>query len=453
MRKTRIQQLPLAEATTDHPKAKELAKISEILDDNSSIYDMVLQDLAGGCTNDAGAYGMTAEQVLRAAIIKQMEGCSYRALTFHLADSRVFGWFCRIGIGRTFKKSTLQRCIRSISETTWEKINMVLVGYANEQGIEKGRKARVDCTVVESNIHAPSDSSLLLDIVRVAARILDRVKNEVPGLVFSFSDHQRRAKRRALGIMNAKNSKEREKLYRDLVLVTEKTIGYGERFLRAAQSFQAPSLEAHAQLARSCEQIRELLPLARQVVCQTRRRVFEGESVPAPDKIVSIFEPHTDIIRKDRRDTYYGHKICISGGASNLILDCVILEGNPADSELTEQMLDRHANIYGTYPLKVCFDGGFASRSNLERAREKEGLKDICFSKRRGLTEEEMCRSRWVYKQLRKFRAGIESGISWLKRCLGLDRCTWKGFAAFKRYVWSSIVSANLLTLARTQLA
>ena len=170
-------------------------------------------------------------------------------------------------------------------------------------------------------------------------------------------------------------------------------------------------------------------------------------------KIVSIFESHTDIIRKDRRDTYYGPKICLTGGASNLILDCVVLEGNPADSELTEMMLDRQKQVYGRYPLKATFDGGFASKENLAWAREKEGLKDICFSKRRGLAIEDMCRSNWVYKQLRNFRAGIESGISWLKRSLGLDRCTWKGFESFKSYVWASIVSANLLTLARKQLA
>ena len=158
-------------------------------------------------------------------------------------------------------------------------------------------------------------------------------------------------------------------------------------------------------------------------------------------KIVSIFESHTDIIHKDRRDTYYGHKICLTGGASNLILDCVVLEGNPADSDLTEMMLDRQKQVYGRYPLKATFDGCFASKENQARAREKEGLKDICFSKRRGLAIEDMCRSNWVYKQLRNFRAGIESGISWIKRRLGLDRCTWKGFASFKSYVWASIIS------------
>ena len=160
----------------------------------------------------------------------------------------------------------------------------------------------------------------------------------------------------------------------------------------------------------------------------------------------------TDVIVKDSRDTYYGQKICLTGGASNLILDCVILEGNPADTELVEQMLDRQQQIYGRYPLKVALDGGFASKDNLLKAKARK-IKDVCFAKKRGLEETDMCRSEYVYKKLRCFRAGIEAGISWLKRSFGLTRCTWKGFRSFKSYVLSSVVAANLLTMARKKLA
>jgi IS5 family transposase len=138
--------------------------------------------------------------------------------------------------------------------------------------------------------------------------------------------------------------------------------------------------------------------------------------------------------------------------ASNLILDCRILSGNPADSTLTREMLERQEQLYGRPPLKVALDGGFASHENLETAKQ-QGITDVCFAKGRGLEEEDMCRSSYVYKALRKFRAGIESGISWLKRSFGLNRCVWKGLESFKSYVWASIVSANLLTLARYKLA
>jgi IS5 family transposase len=451
MRKTRNQQLPLAEVTTDHPKAKEFAQISAILDSNDSIYILARQDL-GVSDSNVGANGMTAEQVIRAAIIKQIGVYTYRELAFHLSDSRVYSHFCKIGIGRAFKKSALQKGIKALSGETWEQINKITIKYAEDQGIEKGRKIRVDCTVVESNIHDPYDSDLLVDGNRVLGRTLATAKAELSGIVFSFTDHLRRAKHRNLEIMNAKKTEARKKPYKDLIAVTEKTIGYSEKGLNALSCYVAGSLKEQALVAELTQQLQHYLPLVRQVVCQTRRRVFAGESVPAQEKIVSIFEEHTDIIRKDRRDTYYGHKICVTGGSSNLILDCVVLEGNPPDSELTGMMLDRQEAIYGCYPLKTAFDGGFTSHANLEEAKAN-GIKDICFSKGRGLEEEDMCRSKRVYKGLRKFRAGIEAGISWLKRSLGLDKCTWKGFESFKSYVWASIVSANLLTLARKQLA
>lgn len=138
---------------------------------------------------------------------------------------------------------------------------------------------------------------------------------------------------------------------------------------------------------------------------------------------MSLFESHTDLIKKDRREISYGHKICLSVGSSNLVTDCIVLDRNPADSTLVEEMLNRHDQIYGRYPVKVALDGGFASKNNLQFAKSKK-VKDVCFAKKRGLSTDQMCRSEYVYKKLRRFRAGIESAISWLKRCFGLDRCT-----------------------------
>ena len=177
------------------------------------------------------------------------------------------------------------------------------------------------------------------------------------------------------------------------------------------------------------------------------RRVVYGETVPASEKIVSIFEPHTDIIVKDSRDTHYGHKVYITAGKTNLVLDCVVLEGNPADSTLPVKMLERQKELYGRAPLKAAFDGGFASKDNLPDIKTL-GVKDVCFSKRRGIDIEDMCRSKHVYRRLWRFRAGVESIISWLKRCLGLSRCLWRSFGSFKSYVQSSVFSANLATTA-----
>ncbi len=451
MRKTCKKQLPLPEATTVHPKVKELEKISSILDANPNISELAAQDLHR-VDNDTGANGMSVEQVVRAAILKQMEAFSYEELTFHLEDSKAYRTFCKFDFGKAYAKSTLNGNIKGISAATREEINVVLLQYAVENKIENGRKVRIDCTVVESNIHAPYDSELLWDSVRVTTRILNQAKDGLLGLQFSFRDHSLSSKRRCLEVMNAKNAKQRKKAYKVLIKMAENTIGYAESAQKALGDYQSGTIEKMVLSGRIRKELDHYLPLIRQIICQTIRRVIHGESVPSPEKLVSLFEPHTDIIVKDRRDTYYGHKICLTGGASNLILDCTILDGNPADSTLTKTMLERQEEIYKRPPLKVALDGGFASQVNLKAAK-KQGIKDVCFSKGRGLAEEEMCRSTYVYKMLKKLRAGIESGISWLKRAFGLDRCLWKGHDSFKSYVWASIVSANLLTLARKELA
>ena len=450
MRKKSKKQLPLMpQPTDDHPQAIELANISRILDANRSICDLAMQDLSR-CRNkeQSGAHGMSADQVVRAAIIKQMFTFTYTELAFHIVDSQSIRRFLRIGIGdKGFKKSALCKNIKSLSAQTWEAINAQLVQYAKDEGIEKGRTVRIDCTVVESNIHEPSDSSLLFDSVRVLTRLLHKAKDQY-GLRIPFQDHTKRAKKRMLAINNSGTKKDRQSKYADLIKVTKNTISYAHNAIVAIEKV----LSFGSGLSVLHNDLKQYVRLATQLVDQAHRRVMMGENVPVSDKIVSIFETHTDIIVKDRRDTYFGHKVCLTGGASNLITDCLVVDGNPADSTIMQQMLDRQETLYGRYPLKVALDGGFASKENLKQAKGKQ-IKDVCFAKKRGLEVNDMCRSSWVYNRLRRFRAGIESGISWVKRCFGLTRCTWKGLRSFKSYVWASIVSANLLTIARKQAA
>jgi IS5 family transposase len=454
MRKRNQKQMPLTPTTVDHPHAMEFKHISRILDHISTINEVAWQDLTQHVENvETGADGMSAEQVVRCAIVKQMEDYSYDELAFHIVDSSCYRSFCRIGIAhKGFKKSALCHNIKALSPATWEAINRILMAYAKDKKIEKGREVRIDSTAVSSNIHTPSDSSLLWDSVRVLTRLLSQAKSQVQGFDIPFTDHTKRAKRRMMGVMNAKDKKSRTRHYLDLLNVTSKSLGYAQRagpFLKGYLSTDPAQIILAQKMAEELETYTEL---TRMVIDQTERRVIHGESVSASEKITSLFEPHTDIIVKDHRDTFYGHKICVTGGSSNLITDCVILDGNPADTTVTDQMLDRQHKLYGRYPLKVALDGGFASKENLTSAKSKH-IKDVCFAKKRGIEIEEMCRSPWVYRRLRRFRAGVESGISWLKRCFGLCRCTWRGFQSFKSYVWGSIVSANLLTLARKEMA
>jgi transposase, IS5 family len=173
-----------------------------------------------------------------------------------------------------------------------------------------------------------------------------------------------------------------------------------------------------------------------------------GEQVAAGEKLVSLFEEHADVIVKGSRDTEYGHTLNLTTGRSGMILDLVIEAGNPADSDRLLPMLARHVAFYGQAPRQAAADGGFATRDNLATAKAW-GVCDMAFHKKGGLRIEDMVRSKWVYRKLRNFRAGIEAGISCLKRAYGLARCTWRGLDHFKAYVWSSVVAYNLVLFTR----
>lgn len=424
--------------------------MSTVLDAIPDAAELVHADLArrGDKSIDTskGREGMTAEQVLRAFLVKQMNGFSYEELAFHLADSNTYRSFCRFGIDeKPPTKARLQKNIKRVNAETWAEINRKLVLYAAVNGIEAGRKVRTDCTVVESNIHAPTDSSLLWDCVRVLVRLQGDAREDFR---LTFNDSSLRAKRRAMAILNARSNEQRLPSYRDLLKVTDKTVKSAERIAEELDQLEPADIVDMLHAEALARELRHYIELTKRVISQTRRRVLEGESVPATEKVVSIFEPHTDIIVKDRRETLYGHKICLTAGASGLVTDVVIEAGNPADATLAVKMMERQRQLYGRVPRQVSFDGGFTSRANLVAIKDL-GVEDVAFSKSRGLSIGEMVKSTWVYRRLRDFRAGIEGTISFLKRAFGLDCCTWSGLASFKSYVCGSVLACNLLLVAR----
>ncbi len=428
----------------DHYHAEELAMIGRVLDDNPRIKELVEQDLLEGLSNpETGAPGMTGDQVFRALLIKQMNGYSYDELSFHLADSVSYRTLCGYGaFEKTPSRSTLAENIKGVRQETLFEIHRVILKYAEKKGIEKGRKVRIDSTVVETNIHPPSDSAQLFDGVHVLTRLLSELKDM--GYPIIFTNHTKRAKRRMLTVKGASNMKDRRRAYRDLLKVTSLCVGYAQQAIGLILE-RAEMMDPVWGLV---GELTHYIDLVNRVIDQTERRVFRGEKVQADEKVVSLFESHTDIIVKDRRDTLYGHKVFLTGGASGLILDCVIEQGNPADSSRTIPMLKRQNELYGRLPRQAALDGGFASKENLGNAKAL-GVEDVCFGKKRGLEISEMVKSTWVYKRLRNFRAGIEGMISFLKRAFGMDRCTWRGLASFGSYVMASVVTANLLTIAR----
>ena len=447
MRQNYEKQLSLSTGWPDHDLSQELRVISDILDNHPEIYDMVLEDITQGKRTDRGSCGMSAEQVLRCAILKRMHGLSYQRLSFHLADSESFREFSRIGYRKVIKRSTLQDNISRISSETWERINRVQLDYAREHKIENGRKARGDCTVVETHIHKPHDSGQLWDCVRVVTRTLVKLKQGMRSITFMFQDHRRRARKRHYFIVNTTKANERKRAYRDLLSVAEKTYTYG---INALEAVRDSSIEDTG-TGRYIRRLEETLDLMTRIIDQTKKRVFKGESVPAQEKVVSIFEPHTDIIVKKDSEVLFGHKVALMVGKSSMILDCMIVKGNPGDESLAIELVERQKDIWERVPRQVAFDGKFASKNNLYTLKNM-GVKDVSFSKKRGMKISEMVKSSWVYKQLHRFRAGVEGCISTLKRVFNLNRCDWKGMEAFESYVWSGVVTYNLVVLARHML-
>jgi len=448
MRKKRVSQLRLSHTIPQSEIGKELQGISRIIDDDPAILDRVLDDLLVAKCSTTGRKGMSAEQVLRCAILKQTRVLSYEELAFHLEDSRSFRAFARLTGGRVPSVSTLQANIKSLSDMTWEAIHQSIVGFAVANDIEQGKKIRIDSTGVESNIHHPTDSTLLQDGIRVISRWLENGKELSPVPDYPFSDHQRRVKKRVLQIQNTRKDKERRKAYQDLLLVAEIVSRYALRAIQVLKAYESELIEEQWKARMIAEKLEDAVCLFDRLIDQTERRVIRGEKVPAADKLVSFFETHTDIIEKGNRETLFGHKLFLVGGGSGLILDCVIERGNPTDSAMFKPLIERQKQVFNRAPRQTCADGGFASQENLKWAKEK-GVKDVSFSKRKGLSILDMVKSNWVYKQLRNFRAGIEANISRLKRSFGLSRCTWTGWEGFRRYVWSAVVSYNLSVLAK----
>jgi IS5 family transposase len=438
MRQERTVQASLFDVFADHEIGRELKAMSQWLDEHRELIGLAAEDLRRHGVKETGREGLPAESVVRCALLKQHRQLSYEELAFHLEDSASFRAFARLSLSWTPKKSVLHRTISAIRAETWEAINRALLASARHEKIEAGKIVRFDSTVTAALMHEPTDSSLLWDGVRVLARLL-RAADALVGSL-EWRDHRRAAKKRARTIEYARDRLKRIPHYRELIKLTRSTLTYADQ--AAAQVSRADPIAAALWQA----EFRHYRPLIERIIAQTERRVLHGEAVAANEKIVSLFEPHADIIVKGARDVQYGHKLNLTTGRSGLILDLVIEAGNPADSERFLPMLQRHIAFYGAAPRPA--DGGFASRDNLAQAKAL-GVHDAAFHKKAGLRVMDMVKSNWVYRKLRNFRAGIESDISCLKRAYGLARCLWRGLDHFTAYVWSSAVAYNLAVFAR----
>ena len=399
MRQERTVQASLFDLFAGHEIGRELKAMSQWLDEHRELIGLAAEDLRRHGVKETGREGLPAKSVLRCALLKQHRQLSYEELAFHLEDSASFRAFARLPLSWTPKKSVLHRTVSAIRAETWEAINRILLASARQEKVEAGKVVRLDSTVTAALMHEPSDSSLLWDAVRVTVRLLEAADALVGGL--EWRNHRRAAKKRARAIEYARNRSTRVQLYRELIKLTRATLAYADHAATHVRRAADPMAAALWQA-----EFRHYRPLIERIIGQTERRVLHGEAVAANEKIVSLFEPHADIIVKGGREVQYGHKLNLTTGRSGLILDLVIEAGNPADSERFSPMLERHIAFYGEAPRQTAADGGFASRDNLAQAKAL-GVRDAAFHKKAGLRIMDMVTSNWVYRKLRNFRAGI----------------------------------------------
>jgi len=434
----------------------ELAKISAALDEAPEILEAVARDLQAGLA-ETGAEGMAVEQVLRSALLYQLRCDSYRELADRLGSDYHFRRFTRF-YGRPIPHFTnLEKAIKRIRPETWERLNELAVRLAIKKKLEDGQKVRGDTTVAETNIHYPTDASLLWDGVRVLDRLMGGARVELPQCRFEYHRRTRRVKKLAYRIAMAKG-KNAEQVRRECLRDLLTAAGEVAAMARSCREALGKALDDKALDfdKENCalfikSELEQYLPRAEQCLRQCERRVKAGEKVPAAEKIVSIFEPHTDIIcrGKTMSPAEFGHKVLAATGASGLVLQYEVCAGNPPDYDFFAAMLQKHVAQFGQAPREFTADRRFYHAENERLAAESYGVARLAIPKpgRRSAERIALEKQRW-FKNLLRFRAGIEGNLSTLLRCFGLGRCLWRGLSSFKAWVGLSFFAWNLKKIA-----
>jgi len=436
----------------------ELAAISALLDRHSSaLLKAVAQDLRRGLKQvRQGRDGMSAEQALRALVLKQIKNWSFRELRERIADGLTLREFTRFGAASVPMHKAFHRASTLLTPTTMQALNAVVVELALALGVEDARRVRMDTTVSETDIHFPTDSALLWDTVRVLTRHATRILEELPQLPARLFNRTRAARRRMQEIHRL-TPRQRQSLqgpkYRELLTITTQVLTNVRAVAKTARTV-VPRLEFEVALRVEalCDQIGHYAALGERVVAQTRRRVLEGEQVAAAEKLYSIFEPHTDLIMrgKAQKPVEFGHKLFLAETRRGLIIDYQVLDGNPVDEGHVQPWLKRHLERFTTAPDLVAGDRGFYSPTNIDALRAA-GVGLECVPQRGGQRTSERAaheKSR-RFKRGQKFRAGIEGRISVLGRGRGMKRCRFKGQHRFELFIGLVVLANNLLVIGR----
>jgi IS5 family transposase len=425
----------------------------KVLDDDQ-LLQSIQQELSKRCkkSKTRGRPGTTAEVVLRMLLLKHMRGWSYDDVTREVRANLVYREFTGVGGGKVPDDKTMGRLARQLGPEAIQKLHRRTVAIALEKKVVAGRKMRVDTTVVETNIHYPTDSTLMGDGVRVLIRVMKKVAAVVGEVGTTFRDRSRSVKRRILEIAYAsrdKSEKGQQKMnvaYGKLLEATSRVVGQAKKF--SGEIGGKVKKGPRVVLRKAKHQLDEMIPRVQQVMQQARERVLGGNT-RAKNKILSVFEPDTEVIRKGKasKPTEFGKMVKVQEAENQIVIYCEVFGQRPSDSDLLIPSIEKHKELLGRVPDLAAADAGFFSAAN-ETEAKKLGVKRVAVPSRSTKSEKrkQEQKKRW-FKKAQKWRTGCEGRISVLKRRQGLNRSRYKGVAGMQRWVGLGVIADNMINI------
>jgi len=432
-----------------------LQTISDFLDQQEEMIEKVRRDLERGLKNPhTGRSGLTPAQVLRSLVLMRVKNWDYRELRERINDGYTLRRFADFLSQPVPQHQAFNRAFNRLTPQTLRTVNEWVVQAAVGLGLEDGQKLRVDTTVVETDIHHPTDNTLLWDTVRVLTRLVGQLAQALGWRLKAFHDRTRAARRRMYLIQRltpSQRHQQQTQIYRQLIAVTEEVVANARRVVKQTEKARAKSLQNEATLRSLRSEIGRYGELGERVISQTRRRVLEGEQVPSTEKVYSLFEPHTDLIKRGKAETplEFGHKVFLAESAQGLITQYEVLSGNPNDPIHVQPSLQHHCETFGHPPNLYGSDRGFHSPDNVQ-ACQRRGVQLVCIPQCGGkkTPRQEAYEKSAAFKKGQRFRAGIEGRISVLFRGRGMKRCRAQGRQRFELLVGAAVLTNNLMRIA-----
>ena len=433
-----------------------LQAISDVIDEQEDLVERVRRDLERGLRRpQTGRRGLSAPQVLRSLVLMRVKNWDYRELRERIADGITLRQFTAFHGEPVPRHDAFNRGFNRLTPQTLKDINARVVQAAVARGLEDGNKLRVDTTVVQTDIHHPTDNTLLWDVVRVVSRLVGQLAAVLERRRFKdFRDRTRAGRRRMQEIqrMTMRQRQEQQtEIYRELIGIAEEVVAAARGVLQQTRKTRGKDMIADLAVAELRTQIEHFCGLGSRVIDQARRRVLDGEQVPTAEKIYSIFEPHTDLIKRGKvqMPIEFGHKVFLAESAHGLITQYEVLKGNPNDEHHVAPSLERHKLTFGHVPEFYGADRGFYSESNVASCVQ-DGVKVESIPQRGGRKTPQRAayEKSTGFRQGQRFRAGIEGRISVLFRGRGMKRCLATGIERFELLVGAAVLANNLMQIA-----